>query len=131
MQELRRLMYVEDDEDIQSVARMALETLGQFDMLICSSGQEALAEVDAFKPHAVLLDVMMPGMDGPETLDALRTRPVMEGVPAMFLTARAQSGVASGLEGPGVAGVITKPFDPVRLPDQVRELWESWHEDLG
>ena len=78
---------------------MSLETLGQFEMLICSSGQEALAEVDAFKPHAVLLDVMMPGMDGPETLDALRNRPVMEGVPAMFLTARVQSGAASGLDG--------------------------------
>lgn len=128
MQELRRLMYVEDDEDIQAVARMSLETLGQFEVLICSSGQEALSRVDEFRPDAVLLDVMMPEMDGPDTLKALRARPVMTGVPALFLTARAQSGDDAGLYGPGVAGVIAKPFDPVSLPDQVRALWEVWHE---
>lgn len=131
MQELRRLMYVEDDEDIQAVARMSLETLGQFEVLICSSGQEALSRVDEFMPDAVLLDVMMPGMDGPDTLRELTARSAMADVPAIFLTARADTGEDDRLSGPSVAGVIAKPFDPVSLPDQVRALWEAWHEHSG
>src|SRR3954447_8846797 len=73
---LRRILFVEDDPDIQTVAKMALEALGGFTVLACSSGAEALAAVDGFVPDLVLLDVMMPGMDGPATLAALRERPV-------------------------------------------------------
>src|SRR4051794_27312982 len=88
---LRRILFVEDDPDIQTVARMALEALGGFTVLACNSGAEALAKVDGFVPDLVLLDVMMPGMDGPTTLEALRKRSTCREVPVVFMTAKVQA----------------------------------------
>lgn len=122
--ELRRILYVEDEPDIQMVAKLSLESLGGFTLDVCSSGAEALEKAAAFAPDLILLDVMMPGMDGPTTLRRLREIPSLSGVPAVFMTAKAQPHEIEEFKTLGAADVITKPFDPMALPDNVRAIWE-------
>ena len=121
---LRRILFVEDDPDIQIVATMALESLGGFSVLACGSGAEALSRLDGFAPDLVLLDVMMPGMDGPATLAALRQQPAGE-VPVVFMTARVQAHEVAQYRRMGAADVIAKPLDPMALSDTVRTIWHS------
>ena len=120
---LRRILFVEDDPDIQMVAKMALEALGGFVVLACSSGPEALDRVDGFSPDLVLLDVMMPGMDGPATLIALRQHPAGQGVPVIFMTAKVHAQEVSHYRELGAEDVIPKPFDPLALSERVRSIW--------
>ncbi|MBY0432018.1 MAG: response regulator [Rhodospirillales bacterium] len=117
-----RILYAEDDADIQAIARFALEELGGFTIRTCQSGRAALAEAPDFRPDLVLLDVMMPEMDGPATLAALRALPGMETVPVAFMTAKAQTHEMARYRALGIAAVITKPFDPMTLADQVRAI---------
>ena len=124
---LSRVLYVEDEADIQAVAKLALEMVGRFTVKICSSGEEALKEIADFAPDMILLDVMMPGMDGPTTLARLRMLPEMEKVPVAFMTAKVQPQEVEHLKRLGAVGVIAKPFDPMQLSNQVRALWESAH----
>ena len=123
---LRRILFVEDDPDIQIVATMALESLGGFTVLACGSGVEALSRFDEFAPELVLLDVMMPGMDGPATLAALRQRP-SGGVPVVFMTARVQAHEIADYRQMGAVDVIAKPFDPMTLAVTVQAIWRSLH----
>jgi CheY-like chemotaxis protein len=121
----RRILFVEDDPDIQTVAKMALEALGGFTVLACSSGAEALAEVDGFGPDLVLLDVMMPGMDGPSTLIALREHAAGQAVPVIFMTAKVQAPELDRYRALGAEDVIAKPFDPMSLSDRVWAIWNG------
>jgi CheY-like chemotaxis protein len=123
---LRRILFVEDDPDIQVVATMALESLGGFTVLACGSGSEALSRFGEFAPDLVLLDVMMPGMDGPATLAALRQLP-SGGVPVVFMTARVQAHEIADYRQMGAADVIAKPFDPMTLAATVQAIWHSLH----
>jgi two-component system, OmpR family, response regulator len=125
MNELKRILYVEDDPDIQMVAQMALEVVGGFTLRTCSSGQEALREAAAFAPDLILLDVMMPSMDGPATLAELRKLDATAAIPAIFMTAKVQSAEVTYYKSLGAVGVIAKPFDPMELPQQVRQLWQE------
>ena len=125
MSALPRILYVEDEPDIQAVARMALEMVGGFEVKVCSSGEEALREAEHFAPDMILLDVMMPGMDGPSTLEALRRNPSLADTPVAFMTAKVQPAEVAHYKSLGARGVIAKPFDPVTLAGQVRELWQS------
>lgn len=127
MSGLRRILYVEDEPDIQAVARLALELVGGFTVKVCSSGEEALREVEGFAPQMILLDVMMPVMDGPGTLKALREQPAVAAVPVAFMTAKVQPQEVAHYTGLGALGVIAKPFDPMTLADEVRRLWEASH----
>lgn len=129
--QLHRVLYVEDEPDIQAVARLALGQLSGFEVEVCSSGKEALDRIGDFKPHLVLLDVMMPGMDGPTTLQALRKMPAGRGVPVIFMTAKAQSHEIAGYKGLGAIGVIPKPFDPITLGDEVRKVWNLARAGTG
>ena len=122
---LHRILYVEDDVDIRTVAKLALEAVGGFTVEVAASGDEALIRVREFAPDLLLLDVMMPGMDGPATLRVLRAGSDAENVPAIFMTARALPGEVAALKALGALGVITKPFDPMTLADQIRTLWEA------
>ena len=124
-QALQRILFVEDDPDIQVVATMALEALGGFHVLACGSGAEALSRFGEFAPDLVLLDVMMPGMDGPATLAALRRLPGAEATPVVFMTARVQAHEVALYREMGAAEVIAKPFDPMTLSANVREIWSS------
>ena len=119
-------MYVEDDPDIQTIARLALETIGGLAVTICSSGQEALAAISSGnRPDLILLDVMMPEMDGPTTLAALRMLPQTASTPTVFMTAKVQPHEVSHFKSLGALGVIAKPFDPMLLAQQVQQLWEK------
>jgi len=124
---LTRILYVEDEPDIQTVARLALETLGGFTVEICSSGNEALSRAPGFQPQLILLDVMMPVMDGPATLKMLRGMPQFASTPVIFMTAKVQPSEVAGYKEIGAVDVIPKPFDPMTLSNQVQVIWERCH----
>ena len=128
MAELKRILHVEDDRSIQAVAKLALETLGGFEVLSCLSGQEALDQVQGFNPDFILLDVMMPGMDGPATLSKLRELVDIEQVPVAFMTAKVQPQEIEQYRQLGAREVIVKPFDPMTLAAQVRSIWSRVHD---
>lgn len=122
--ELKKILYVEDDTSIQLVTRLALEDVGGLELKICSSGQEALEVAAEFAPDLLLLDVMMPGLDGPTTLLELRKLETTGNTPAIFMTAKVQQQEVATLEQlPGTIGVIAKPFDPMTLASQLRAAW--------
>lgn len=123
MAELKKILYVEDEPDIQMIARVALENVGGFELLVCSSGAEAIEKAAAFRPDLFLLDVMMPGMDGPTTLGELRKIPQLEKTPVMFMTAKVQPQEVEFLKSLNVADVIAKPFDPMGLAGNIRDSW--------
>ena len=126
---LNLVLYVEDDPDIQMVAQMALEVVGGLRLRACSSGAEALQAAAECHPDLLLLDVMMPGMDGPATLAALRQLPNTATTPVIFMTAKVQSSEVAHYRSLGALGVIAKPFDPMLLAQQVRALAnEGTHE---
>ena len=125
---LQRILYVEDEPDIQAVARIALETVGGFTVQICSSGEEALQAAVEFAPDLLLLDVMMPGMDGPTTLQELRNLPDLENTPAVFMTAKVQPQEIEQFKSYGALDVIAKPFDPMALSSQITAVWQQRDE---
>lgn len=124
---LTRIMMVEDEPDIQAVARVALETVGGLTVEMCSSGKEALERVPGAQPQLILMDVMMPGMDGPSTLRELRARPDTKAIPIIFMTAKVQPQEVANFKMIGALGVIPKPFDPMTLAATVRSIWEKEH----
>jgi len=118
-----RLLLVDDDDDIRAIARLSLERIGKWEVVTASSGTDAIElvrEDDAF--DVVLLDVMMPGLDGPSTLEALRSGLLADSVPVIFLTAKIQPADREFLSALGAAGVIAKPFDPMGLASEVARL---------
>lgn len=125
MSKLQRILYIEDEPDIQAVASLALEAIGGFTVRVCSSGAEALREAPAYQPDLILLDVMMPGMDGPNTLRALRELDTLRAVPVVFMTAKVQPSEVSHYLSLGACSVIAKPFDPMTLATQVQDIWSQ------
>lgn len=127
MTELQRILHVEDDPSIQAVAKVALEAVGGFRVLSCCCGQDALDQVLGFAPDFILLDVMMPDMDGPQTLERLRQLVDIERVPVVFMTAKVQPCEVEHYRSLGARDVIIKPFDPMQLASQVRRIWSQRH----
>lgn len=123
--ELKRILYVEDESDIQTITAMALEAVGGFSVVSCSSGAEALAAAPAANADLILLDVMMPGMDGLAALVALRALPQTADTPVIFMTAKVQASEIQHYMHLGVAGVVAKPFDPMTLSEQIGEIWRK------
>lgn len=121
-----KLFYVDDEEDIREVVEFALEDEG-FEFQLCASGQDALDKAAAFKPDLILLDVMMPGLDGPGTLRELRRIKGCKHTPVVFCTAKVQPKEVEELKALGAVDVIAKPFDSMGLPDQIRAIWERLH----
>ena len=115
-----KILHVEDDLDIQEIAKLSLETIGGFEVLQCASGKQALSEVLDFAPDLFLLDMMMPEMSGDVVLLNLRKLPGLQDTPAIFMTARAQRNEIVDLKALGAIEVILKPFDPITLPDQIK-----------
>ena len=120
---LERIMYVDDETDIRTIVELVLHTLEGFTLTLCGSGPEALRRAPEVLPQLILLDVMMPGMDGPETLRALRALPATAAVPVVFVTAKIQPAEVARFRELGAAEVIAKPFDPMALAGQVRDVW--------
>ncbi len=117
---MQRILYIDDEPDIREIAVMALELDPEFHVRSCESGAEGIEEAVRWLPDLILLDVMMPGLDGPDTLVRLRAIPSTSEIPVVFITARTQSQDVKRLEALGAAAVIAKPFDPMSLADLVR-----------
>jgi two-component system, OmpR family, response regulator len=122
--EMRRVLVVEDEPDIQKIAKIALAEVGLLSVEVCSSGTEALAVAPSFAPDLIILDVMMPGMDGPATLHALRRVPALASTPVVFLTARVQPHEIALYKRMGAAYIIPKPFDPMTLASTLQKIWQ-------
>ena len=120
---LDRIFYAEDDEDIQRIVRMSLERIGKMTVMVEIDPLKAIAGIRLFKPDLVMLDWMMPGMDGPSVLKAMRESPDTAAYPVVFITARATQKDHAELLALGAAGIVSKPFSPKDLPDQLRAIW--------
>ena len=125
MKQLERILYAEDEADIQEVAVLALETVGGFNMKVCNTGKEALDAVTEYKPDLLLFDVMMPGMDGPSAFQEIRKIPGFESIPVVFMTAKVQPEEINNYKKLGAIDVIPKPFDPMSLSDTIRDIWNK------
>jgi two-component system OmpR family response regulator len=121
---LQRILLVDDEADIRTVARLALEAVGGFEVHECASGFAAAAAIAEHAPQLVLMDVMMPGQDGMETLKVLRATPGLQQVPVVFMTAKVQPQEVALLRSLGAIDVIAKPFDPMTLAQAVRQIWD-------
>lgn len=123
----RRILVIDDEADIREVAQLSLEMTAGWEVRTAGSGTEGAALAAADRPDAVLLDVMMPGVDGPGTVALLRADPATADVPVILLTAKVQAADRRRFQELPVSGLLSKPFDPMLLADQVRELlgWEG------
>lgn len=125
MNPLKKILYVEDQKDIQMIAEYALTAIANYTVKTCNSGDEALAEIEAFSPDLLLLDVMMPGLDGPETLQEIRKLPSYKNTPAIYMTAKILPNEIDDLMSHGAIGIIPKPFDPVTLGDEIQVILDK------
>jgi CheY-like chemotaxis protein len=122
MMAVRRVLVVDDDDAIREVAEVALGIVGGWDVVAASSGAECVRRAGEVEPEAILLDVMMPGMDGPTTVERLREDPATATIPVILLTAKVQPSELRAWERLDLAGVIAKPFDPMTLASKVAAL---------
>ena len=122
---LNRICYVEDDEDIQRIVRMSLEKVGKMTVAVVTDPTRAIETITEFRPDLVMLDWMMPVMDGPTLFRQMKLRPELSGLPVVFITARASQRDLDELKTLGAAGTISKPFSPKDLPDQLRAIWAA------
>lgn len=120
--EIGKVMLVDDDASIRRIGQISLEDVGKFQVVIAKSGTEALELAASEKPDLIVLDVMMPGMDGPTTLTHLRENPITKCIPIIFMTAKVLLHEVDAYYQLGAAGVISKPFDPMLLASQIRQL---------
>ena len=120
---LVKVFYAEDDEDIQRIVRMSLERVGKMTVAVVSDPTQALAVIAEFRPDLVMLDWMMPVLDGPTLFRQMKLRPETSALPVVFITARASQPDLDELKTLGAAGTISKPFSPKHLPDQLRAIW--------
>ena len=124
-QPLVRICYVEDDEDIQRIVRMSLERVGKMTVEVVSDPLVAIERMIASKPDLVMLDWMMPKMDGPTLFRQMKLRPETSLLPVVFITAKAAQSDLNELLALGAVGAISKPFSPKDLPGQLRSIWEK------
>jgi CheY-like chemotaxis protein len=114
-----RILIIDDEEDIRDVAALSLETVAGWDVMVASSGAQGIARAIEHQPDAILLDVMMPGMDGPTTFRELRNNPVTAKIPVLLLTAKVQATDQRRFADLGVDAILFKPFDPMTLSTQI------------
>ncbi len=124
MDALRRVLCAEDDPDIRTILELSLVTVGGYEVCMCADGRAAVEQAPGFRPDLILLDVMMPGMTGPEAMQAIRAMPALRGTPVVLMSARALPHEIEALLEHGATGVIVKPFDPMTLADNLRIYWE-------
>lgn len=122
MSEVRSVLLVDDDPDLRTIGEMALGSVGGFEVRCAPTGSDALRMAREDLPDVILLDVMMPGLDGPSTLERLQADPVTKDVPVIFITAKIQTHEIARYRELGATGIIPKPFDPMTLADEVRRI---------
>ncbi|MFD1341716.1 response regulator [Litorisediminicola beolgyonensis] len=120
-----RVLNLDDDQDLLDIINLSLMVAGRFELIQCQSGPEAIAAAPDFAPDILLLDVMVPGMSGPEVLQAIRALPGLGSVPAIFLTASVQRDEVEGFLEHGASAVIPKPFDPMTLGTQIEAVLQK------
>ena len=125
---LRTVLYVDDDADIREIVQMSLSLDNALSVDVCDGGDCAFTQMRATRPDLVMLDVMMPGMDGPSILARMRADADLKHIPVIFMTAKASASEVARFRGLTAIGVIAKPFDPMALGSQVKALWKSHHE---
>jgi CheY-like chemotaxis protein len=121
-----RILIIDDEDDIREVAALSLETVAGWEVAVASSGAQGLVRAAEYNPDAILLDVMMPGMDGPSTFRELRKNPLTARIPVLLLTAKVQSNDQRRFADLGVEAVLFKPFDPLTLSAQIAGAL-GWH----
>ena len=120
----KRILIIDDEDDIREIAQVSLEVVGGWEVLTARSGDEGVAKAKVDRPDAILLDVMMPDKDGPTTYQELQSQEETRDIPVIFLTAKVQAADHRRFDELGVAGVISKPFDPMTLPQQIVDALE-------
>ncbi|MCG8435743.1 MAG: response regulator [Gammaproteobacteria bacterium] len=124
--ELQKIMLVDDSADIREIARISLEQLGGYELKLCATAEQAIAEADEFDPDLFVLDVMMPETDGPQLLLKLKELPQFAATPVIFLTAKEDITDLEAHRTLGVASIINKPFNPMTLAATVQEIWDAF-----
>jgi CheY-like chemotaxis protein len=122
---IRKVMLVDDEDDIRTIGQLSLGRVGGWRTVLAASGAEAVTKAAAEQPDLILLDVMMPGMDGPTTLGKLRAQEATAKTPVIFMTAKIQKQEVARYLELGAVGVIGKPFDPMTLPAEIKRLLPS------
>jgi CheY-like chemotaxis protein len=123
MRPLNKITYVDDEPDLRTVFCAILQKIGGIEVQACDCGREALECAPAFAPDLIVLDVMMPGMDGPAVFEKLQQLPELCDTPVIFMTAKAQAAEIAALIELGAVAVITKPFRTLSLPAQIESIW--------
>ena len=126
--DLQRIYYAEDEDDIRLIAKLALETFGDFIVEANESGVGIVEKATDFKPDLFLLDVMMPNVDGIAAYKALADAPELKDIPVVFITAKVQPDEVNKFREMGVADIISKPFDPQNLTERLKEIWNRYNE---
>ncbi len=117
-----KVLVIDDEDDIRRIARVCLTRMGNMEVIDAADAAEGLRRAETERPDVVLLDVLMPGTDGPAVLQALRRREATRDIPVVFLTGRAREGDVESLKALGAAGVLPKPFDPLTLAERLRAV---------
>lgn len=125
---MNKILHVDDEQDIRSIAKLSLQSIGGFEVTSCNSGDDAFTCLEAFTPDLILLDVVMPEMDGPAVLQRLKGQADSTEIPVIFMTAENHPDEVERLKKLGAIGVIAKPFDPRKLSDEVKRIWSTWAE---
>lgn len=125
MTELKKIIYAEDEPDLQTVVEMTVQAMSDFEMKICDNGKILLECVEEYSPDLIMLDVMMPELDGPSTFNKLKEMEKLKNVPVIFMTAKAQVHEVEHFKSLGAIGVITKPFDPMTLCEEIQNIWNA------
>jgi CheY-like chemotaxis protein len=120
MSQSQKVLIVDDEDDIRELARISLERVGGMNVVVASTGEQGLALAASERPDAILLDAMMPGMDGPQTLERLKADGTTAAIPVVFLTGSVQGAERDRFKSLGALEVLAKPFDPMRLADELR-----------
>lgn len=118
----KKILIVDDEANIREVTQMSLELVGGYEVVEASSGPEGIQKAVSEKPDAILLDVMMPDMDGPSTFQKLKEQEATKDIPVILLTAKIQTMDRERFESLGVSGLIAKPFDPMTLAEEIRRV---------
>lgn len=124
---MRRILLIDDEDDIREVASLTLEATAGWNVITASSGAEGIRMAESEQPEAIVMDVMMPDMDGPTTFREMQKNPAVSDIPVVLLTAKVQSVDQRRFKDLGVAAVLFKPFDPMTLAQQIAEIlkWET------
>jgi len=123
-----KVLIIDDEDDVRTISHLSLGRVGGMEVVVASNGRDGLEMARREMPDLILLDVMMPEIDGPATLAALRAEATTHLIPVIFLTAKAMTSEIERLKALGGLGVITKPFNPMKLAEQVRAIYDARHE---